>query len=255
MLAKAGRMNAHGISVFYGANTPSIALAEVRPPVGSRVTVAKFDIVRPLQLMDITSLEDVYESGSIFDPNYAKLLAKSKFLRTLKDHMTKAVLPNDEITEYLSTQAVADFLATESKIPLDGIIYPSTQAGKNGNKFNVVLFRKASIVEKIRYAKGVDIHVSLGSCDEDGEWTDDCTVIVTKPASLKSDAATESKPEFVDLFTNLPFDYDEFQELYATTTLKIDLNSIEIHHIENIQVTSNQRTVSWYETSESPNEF
>ena len=38
-LAIAGRMNAHGISVFYAATSPEIAIAEVRPPVGSQVGV------------------------------------------------------------------------------------------------------------------------------------------------------------------------------------------------------------------------
>lgn len=36
-LAKSGRMNATGISVFYGATEKLVAIAEVRPPVGSRV--------------------------------------------------------------------------------------------------------------------------------------------------------------------------------------------------------------------------
>jgi len=40
--APGGRMNAHGISVFYGAVEPDVALAEVRPPVGSTVVVARF---------------------------------------------------------------------------------------------------------------------------------------------------------------------------------------------------------------------
>ena len=35
-LARAGRMNAHGISVFYGSNGAAAALAEVRPPVGCK---------------------------------------------------------------------------------------------------------------------------------------------------------------------------------------------------------------------------
>lgn len=38
--ASAGRMNARGISVFYGAIESATALAEVRPPVGSQVVVA-----------------------------------------------------------------------------------------------------------------------------------------------------------------------------------------------------------------------
>jgi hypothetical protein len=56
--AAAGRMNARGISVFYGANDPRVALAEVRPPVGSRVAVARFEIIRPLRLLDLTALSD-----------------------------------------------------------------------------------------------------------------------------------------------------------------------------------------------------
>ena len=47
-LSGAGRMNARGISVFYGTNEPRVAIAEVRPPVGSQVAVARFEIVRLL---------------------------------------------------------------------------------------------------------------------------------------------------------------------------------------------------------------
>lgn len=39
-------MNARGVSVFYGANDPTAAIAEVRPPVGSQVAVAQFEIIR-----------------------------------------------------------------------------------------------------------------------------------------------------------------------------------------------------------------
>jgi len=49
-LPAAGRMNAKGISTFYGATDPQIALAEVRPPVGSQVAIAYFEIIRPLRL-------------------------------------------------------------------------------------------------------------------------------------------------------------------------------------------------------------
>ena len=41
--AAAGRMNAQGISVFYGSTAPEVALAEIRPPVGSRVVVVCFN--------------------------------------------------------------------------------------------------------------------------------------------------------------------------------------------------------------------
>src|ERR1700730_12173069 len=50
-LAAAGRRNARGISVFYGASDPLVAVAEVRPPVGSQVAVARFEIRRSLRLL------------------------------------------------------------------------------------------------------------------------------------------------------------------------------------------------------------
>ncbi|MFK4535162.1 hypothetical protein ABIA00_003345 [Bradyrhizobium ottawaense] len=50
------------------------------------------------------------------------------FLRTLSARITRPVMPDDEHFEYLATQAVADFLATESSVPIDGIIFPSVQA-------------------------------------------------------------------------------------------------------------------------------
>ena len=46
-----GRMNAAGISVFYGATDDETAIAGVRPPVGSWVATATFEVIRPLRLL------------------------------------------------------------------------------------------------------------------------------------------------------------------------------------------------------------
>ena len=142
--ASHGRMNPHGVSVFYGATDPAVALAEVRPPVGSRVVVGRFEILRPLRLLDIRALRSVDRSGSIFDRTYIERLRKASFLDWLSERITEPVMPNDEPFEYLPTQAIADFLATRSTPELDGIIYPSVQA-KEGTS-NVVLFHKSSRV-------------------------------------------------------------------------------------------------------------
>lgn len=78
--AVAGRMNPHGISVFYGATDPMIALAEVRPPVASRVVVGRFDLIKPLRLLDLEALRKLRVEGSIFDKTYLSRLEKAKFL-------------------------------------------------------------------------------------------------------------------------------------------------------------------------------
>lgn len=101
--AAAGRMNARGISVFYGANTPAAALAEVRPPVGSQVAVARFDIVRPLRLLDLTAFNRIVTKGSIFDPGYTRVLERAAFLRTFGSRLSQPVMPNDEAFAYLAT--------------------------------------------------------------------------------------------------------------------------------------------------------
>ena len=125
--AKAGRMNARGISVFYGAKVRLVALAEVRPFVGSTVVTARFDIIRPIFLLDLEALKSVEFRGSFFDPDYAARLEKTEFLRSLSSRLTMPVMPDDEPFEYLPTQAIADFLASRTKPSLDGIIYPSVQ--------------------------------------------------------------------------------------------------------------------------------
>ncbi len=136
--ANAGRMNARGISVFYAANDPKVTIAEVRPPVGSQVAVAKFEVIRPVRLLDLTALSAVSTTGSIFDTTFADRLERAMFLRRLSSRMTRPVMPDDEVFDYLPTQAVADFLATESTIKIDGIIFPSVQA--EGVALNVVLY-------------------------------------------------------------------------------------------------------------------
>jgi hypothetical protein len=128
MQARAGRMNAHGISVFYGANAPNVAIAEVRPSVGSWVAIAGFEIIRALRLLDLTALTVVREEGSLFDASFGRRLERTVFFRTLSSRMTRAIMPDDESFDYLATQAIADFLATENDPPLDGIIFPSVQA-------------------------------------------------------------------------------------------------------------------------------
>ena len=50
--ATAGRMNAAGVSVFYGGEDKETCLAEARAPVGSYVVLGRFEIVRPVRLLE-----------------------------------------------------------------------------------------------------------------------------------------------------------------------------------------------------------
>jgi len=233
--AKAGRMNAHGISVFYGANNPEVALAEVRPPVGSKAVVARFDIIRPIRLLDLTAIDLVTTNGSIFDSTYIERLERTMFLRNLRHRITIPVMPDDESLEYLATQAIADFLASENTPPLDGIIFPSVQTA--GEALNVVLFHKASRVEEIELPKGTEITTHISHMTEEG-WEDDYTVYEEVP---KETEEPSNKERYV------------FQHILETqtiderpSTLKIDLDSVRVHIVESVKFKTNDYLVRRY---------
>jgi hypothetical protein len=149
-VATPGRMNAGGISVFYGALDPKVALAEIRPPVGSHVMMGKFNILRELRLLDGEALKSVFIKGSIFDSAYIGKLERAKFLGGLSDRITRPVMPSDEPSDYLVTQAIADYLASEVK--LDGIVYPSVQV--DGTNRNIVLFHHSTRVREMDLPPG-----------------------------------------------------------------------------------------------------
>lgn len=240
-LAAAGRMNAKGISTFYGATEPHIALAEVRPPVGSQVAIARFEIVRPLRLLDLNKLEQIREDGSVFDPGYARRLSRMMFLRKLKGRISRPVMPDDQDSEYLATQAIADYLATEGKVPLDGIIFPSVQAGNEG--VNVVLFQKASRAEEMDIPKDADLSADTLHDTADGPERE-YTVIerVPSPEPERERPATPSffAPLIID-WAGLRMDYNDRE-----ITLKVDPAGITVHVVESVSFKTDEHTVRRY---------
>ncbi|WP_343556310.1 RES family NAD+ phosphorylase [Sphingobacterium sp.] len=221
LYALPGRMNARGISMFYGAIEEDIAIGEVRPPVGSKVVVAKFDILKELKLLNLNALTKVNSEGSIFDPNYIRQLERDIFLRKLSDKMSNPVMPEDETMDYLITQAIADYLAVESKVNFDGIMYPSVQSDKEG--INIVLFHKSSRVEPYRW----ELDVNLGSYTEEG-WEWDYYVM---------GKTRKSAPIFRKYYSDLMG-----EEIIINTdkdsrepTLAIDIQSIRIHHVKAVK--------------------
>lgn len=151
-LARSGRMNAHGIPVFYGSTSPDIAVAEVRPVVGSYVVVVPFRPLRELRILDISALNSLKENkGSIFDSQVAALNDKADFMRTLSRKLTLPMSGKNPENQYLITQAVAEYLSQSGEHRLDGISFNSTQHPKNKDENtthqNVVLFSKSAKIK------------------------------------------------------------------------------------------------------------
>jgi hypothetical protein len=230
--ASAGRMNARGIAIFYGATEARVALAETRPPVGSRVLVGRFEIIRPLRLLDLESLRSITVEGSIFDKNHICQLEKAKFLGTLSARMSRPVMPDDEPFDYLVTQAIADYLASRIEPEIDGIIYASVQ---DGDGTNVALFHKAARVKVLDIPAGTEISASLFESSDEG-ISPDYTVWERVPQTLP-----EKKKKKDDGWGDDPFELPSSQagsgRLHSDDrkpALSVDTDSLRVHHVASV---------------------
>ena len=149
-------------------------------------------------------------------------------------------MPDDETFEYLPTQAIADFLATERTPQIDGILFPSIQAA--GGALNVVLFHKAARVEELGLPKGTDVSASLGEMYEEG-WEVEYTVIERVPPE-KAEPPSKKESRIFENFTDDPegnwhppnFDGRE-------VTLRIDLESVKVHIVRAVEFSTEEHSV------------
>jgi hypothetical protein len=222
-----GRMNTVGLPAFYGATKAETALAEVRPPVGSSVVVAKFAAFRPLKLLNwmLLGQVDLSRSASLFDEATEVAAQRRDFLRALSGKMTLPVMPENQDHNYLITQVVADYLATHPNASIDGIIYPSVQvdeADANERGENIVLFHKA--------AKALNADSERDTAEAElWEYEEDGPGEFFQPNILFKDV----KPQY-------PFQYGGFQPKPA---LKLIGDSIEIHRVRAVKIRTDPTTV------------
>jgi hypothetical protein len=240
-LAAAGRMNARGISVFYGASNQKAAIAEVRPPVGSQIAVAQFEMIRKLRLLDLTALSDIRVTGSLADFGLAGRMEDAVFLRSLSGRITRPAMPDDEPSEHLATQAIIDFLATEASAPIDGIMFPSLQT--LGHDLNVVLFHKAARVGPMNVPDRTEISASTGRWAEDG-WVEDYEVLEKVPPFHARADENEQKlgsPGSAAIAEAVPLDPRNADR--RDETLRIVPESVQVHRIKSVEFATDVFTV------------
>jgi len=192
-IGAAGRMNGQGQPTFYGATAPEICITEVRPPVGSRIALAAFEVIRPLRLLDLRRLATVElrPGASLFDAATRSAAQRRDFLRTLGDRLSAPVVPELQDRDYLVTQAVSDYLAAHRTLNVDGIIYPSAQSRRPDEPpagDNIVLFRKACDVTDAD-GGGPTAEIALWEYEEDGpgRWFRPSILFVDRDAPLHGD--------------------------------------------------------------------
>ncbi|MEX0496221.1 RES family NAD+ phosphorylase [Raoultella terrigena] len=240
----ANRMSARGISVFYGASSVDTAISEIRPPVGGNVICAKFSLIRTLRLLNLPALESVLESGSLLDPDYIKRREQAAFLSTLTSRIVDPVLPGEEDFSYIPTQVIAEYLADSSRFDLDGILYPSVQlpGAEQEERYNVVLFHKASRVRFITLPAEEACTISYGNLYDDDEWEEDICVteIVSDPVASSTEAAVS------EITDSLP------QEDRREPAIEIDLDSVSVHGIRAARFEYSSATVRRSKFSYTP---
>ena len=242
--AKGGRMNQKGVPVFYGAMDRSTCVSEIRAPVGSHVVVGEFELLRPVRLLDLDVLAKVHVKGSYFDPDYSTRTNRAAFLNRLVEEVSRPVMPQDEATEYLQTQAVAKYLAEKSCPPLDGILFRSSQTGNAGR--NLVLFNHACLVEPWELPQGSQVNVHIPLAEEEDQ--DDSVVVfetTPEPDEEKPDKLTHKLLRPIRVLIQFVIGNRKKRLGFPSNpTLRLDKNSVKVLDIKSVTPDFGDRSVS-----------
>jgi hypothetical protein len=222
-LARAGRMNAAGISAFYAAMDVTTCLNEMRPPIGSYVVVGTFESLRPLQLLDLEALTGLQVPLDRCDPGYAQQQRQFRFLNSLAQQFSAPVMPGDEEFDYLLSQLACEHIAQTVKPPLDGVVFPSAQ--HRGGR-NVVLFQRSATVEPWTSPEGQAPGFWIDEHDEGGRSYYLVDVLSGKGRASAPDI-TEGR--------RLPGPLMDAEDPRFQPTLRLQHDGIQVHHIEGVR--------------------
>lgn len=160
--AREGRVNPAGIPVLYLATTEQTAISEVKPWIGSELSVAQFKIVRKLKAVNLFLRYGEMRPGNIlFSLDLGWVKAKSKPEEKEKavwididNAFSRPVTLPDDAAEYVPTQILSELFRSKG---YDAVAYRS-QFGEDG--YNLALFdvRDADAVNCAPYTvTGIDI--------------------------------------------------------------------------------------------------
>ncbi|QYF86210.1 RES family NAD+ phosphorylase [Brevundimonas sp. PAMC22021] len=207
-LRRPGRLNASGISAFYGSFDMATCVAELRPRVGAFLVGARFELTRPIVVLDMTIFESPPKATNRFANDHIVRLAQYNFLQAFTREIAQAVSPDDEHLDYVPTQAVAEYLTHHHEFNLDGrrtrieaIIYRSAQYPKG---LNIAILGEAARVglsEADRKAASKPEPLSPFEDDWEAEPGEAAPIIV-RPSTFevrRVESASFSSPVIEDL--------------------------------------------------------
>lgn len=139
--AKEGRANPTGIPTLYLAAPEQAAISEIRPWIGSEISVAQFKILRDLKAVNLSlghgkmSIDHLKFSHFLGEETPDAGTKEKAVWVDIDNAFSRPVTLSDDAADYVPTQILAELFRNEG---YDAIIYRS-QFGKKG--YNVVLFK------------------------------------------------------------------------------------------------------------------
>ncbi len=132
-----GRLNPKGIPFLYLSTDRETAMAEVRPAVGSLVSVGQFKTLRPLQVVDCSVSHNRGPFLCLEEPEPEK--REESVWADIDRSFSEPVSPSDVVADYVATQIIAELFKDKG---MDGIYYKSLL----GKEDNLALFDLNSAV-------------------------------------------------------------------------------------------------------------
>ncbi|MGC1185779.1 MAG: RES family NAD+ phosphorylase [Candidatus Acidiferrales bacterium] len=154
--AREGRANPKGIPYLYTATQEQTAVAEVRPWIGSVVSVGAFELTRDLRVVNAVSDD---RRIMVYSAEPSPEERERRVWRDIDRAFTRPVTSGDDTADYVPTQVLAEFFRESG---LDGVAYGSSL----GPGHNVVVFDPTA-AELVRCdlveISGVKLDVSMAA--------------------------------------------------------------------------------------------
>lgn len=153
--ASDGRANPKGIACLYLASQRETAALEVRPLIGSYISVAQFEVIRDVRLVDCSARE--IGKLAFLEPNLTQEDIEKIVWSDINTAFSEPVERGDESVDYVATQVIAE---TFKLAGFDGIAYKS---GYGEDGFNVALFDLAAselVTRQLHRVKDVSVKLS-----------------------------------------------------------------------------------------------
>lgn len=138
----AGRANPIGIPYLYAASNIPTAIAEIRPHKGDYVTIAKFEIDKPLKFADLRNPRQTISPFAQNEDGLNQIFLDLDYLCHLGEELSKPILPREAHLEYLSSQYLCELI---KHCGFDGVVYKSSVG--NGDNFAVFYDAKLTAVD------------------------------------------------------------------------------------------------------------